>query len=59
MGDLNRPLQVPNPSFGTKLLYNWEETGQVTILNNKHTYTKYDPSTGKGSTLDFGEIWSA
>ena len=56
MGDLNGPLQVSNPSFGTKLLYDWEATGQVTILNNKHTHTRFDPSTGKGSTLDVGVI---
>ena len=29
MGDLNRPLQTPTPSFGTKLLLDCEETGQI------------------------------
>ena len=37
MGDLNRPLQLNTPSHGTKLLLDWERTGQVKIINNKHT----------------------
>ena len=53
-GDLNRPLQTPNPSFGTKLLLDWEETGQIKILNNKQIHTRIDPCTKKGSTLDVG-----
>ena len=56
MGDLNRPLQVQNHSFGTKLLYDWEKTGQVKILNNKLTHTRIDPCTCKWSTLDIGVI---
>ena len=56
MGDLNRPLQSPIPSFGTKLLLDWEKTGQVKILNNKHVHTRIDPCTKKGSTLDVGVI---
>ena len=35
MGDLNRPLQSSIPTFGTKILLDWEKTGQVKILNNK------------------------
>ena len=35
MGDMNRPLQTPRPSFGTKLLMEWEESGIVSILNKK------------------------
>ena len=56
MGDLNRPLQLPNPSHGTKLLLDWERTGQVKILNNRHVHTRIDPATKKGSTLDLGVI---
>ena len=56
MGDLNRPLQTPTPSFGTKLLLDWEETGQVKILNNRSIHTRIDPCTKKGSTLDVGII---
>ena len=56
MGDLNRPLQTPTPSFGTKLLLDWEETGQVKILNNRNVHTRIDPCTKKGSTLDVGVI---
>ena len=51
MGDLNRQLQSPTPSFETKLLLDWEKTGQVKILNNKHIHTRIDPCTKKGSTL--------
>ena len=29
MGDLNTPLQTPRPSFGTKLLLDWENTGTI------------------------------
>ena len=56
MGDLNRPLQTPRPSFGTKLLLDWEDTGTVFILNKKEIHTRIDPFTGKGSTLDLGVI---
>ena len=56
MGDLNRPLQLPTPSHGTKLLLDWERTGQVKILNNRHVHTRIDPATKKGSTLDLGVI---
>ena len=56
MGDFNRPLQLPTPSYGTKLLLDWEKTGQVTILNKKHVHTRIDPATKKGSTLDLGVI---
>ena len=50
MGDLNRPLQSPRPSFGTKLLLDWEELGTMYILNNKDISTRIDPHTKKGST---------
>jgi hypothetical protein len=56
MGDLNRPLQLPKPSFGTKLLTEWEEKGLVHILNDKRIPTPIDPHTGKGSTLDLGIV---
>jgi exonuclease III len=56
MGDLNRPLQSPRPSFGTKLLLDWEELGTMYILNNKDISTRIDPFTKKGSTLDFGVV---
>ena len=56
MGDLNRPLQSPKPSFGTKLLTEWEEKGLVHILNDKGIPTRIDPHTGKGSTLDLGIV---
>ena len=52
MGDLNRPLQLPNLSHGTKLLLDWERTGQVKILNNEHVHTRIDPATKKGSKMD-------
>ena len=52
MGDLNRPLQSPRPSFGTKLLLDWENIGTVYILNDG----RIDPYTGKGSTLDLGVV---
>ena len=52
MGDLNRPLQTPKLSFGTKLLKDWVDSGQVIILNDKNIHTRFDPRTGKGSTLD-------
>ena len=45
MGDLNRPLQSPIPSFGTKLRLDWEKTGQVKILNNRHVRDRIDPCT--------------
>ena len=48
MGDLNRPLQVQNPSVGTKLLYDWEKTGQVTILKNKQIHTSLTLAQAKG-----------
>jgi hypothetical protein len=35
MGDLKRPLQAPKPSYGTKLLTEWEAKGSVHILNDK------------------------
>ena len=56
MGDLNRPLQAIKPSFDTNLLKDWEESGQVIIMNDKDTHTRFDPCTGKGSTLDVGVI---
>ena len=56
MGDLNRPLQTPRPSFGTKLLLDWAASGIVSILNDKNTHTRIDPSTGRGSTLDLGVV---
>jgi hypothetical protein len=56
MGDLNRPLQSPRPSFGTKLLLDWEEIGTMYILNNKEISTRIDPFTKKGSTLDLGVV---
>jgi hypothetical protein len=56
IGDFNRPLQAPIPSHGTKLLLDWEQTGQVKILNNKNVHTRIDPATKKGSTLDLGVI---
>ena len=56
MGDLNRPLQAPKPSYGTKLLTEWEAKGTVHILNDKTISTRIDPHTGKGSTLDLGVV---
>ena len=56
IGDFNRPLQAPTPSHGTKLLLDWEQTGQVKILNNKNVHTRIDPATKRGSTLDLGVI---
>ena len=58
MGDLkmNRTLQAQKPSFGTKLLKEWEESGQVIILNDKNVHTRFDQHTGKESTLDVGII---
>ena len=56
IGDFNRSLQAPTPSYGTKLLLKWEQTGQVKILNNKKVHTRIDPATKKGSTLDLGVI---
>ena len=56
MGDMNRPLQTPRPSFGSKLLTDWEESGIVSIMNQKQTHTRIDPSTGKRSTLDVGLV---
>ena len=54
IGDFNRPLQATIPSHVTKLLLDWEQTGQVKILNNKNVHTRIDPATKKGSTLDLG-----
>ena len=48
--------QAPTPSHGTKLLLEWEKTGQVKILNNKNVHTRIDPAIKKGSTLDLGVI---
>jgi hypothetical protein len=56
MGDLNRPLQAPKPSYGTKLLTEWEAKGTVHILNDRTISTCIDPHTGKGSTLDLGVV---
>ena len=56
MGDMNRPLQAPRPSFGTKLLTKWEENGIIKILNNKEIPTRLDPVTWKGSVLDLGIV---
>ena len=56
MGDLNRPLQAPKPSYGTKLLNEWEDKGTIHILNNRAISTRIDPHTGKGSTLDVGAV---
>ena len=56
MGDLNRPLQAPKPSYGTKLLNEWEDKGTIHILNNRTISTRIDPHTGKGSTLDVGAV---
>ena len=33
--DINRPLQVERPSFGTRLLEQWLEEESVTLLNDK------------------------
>ena len=55
-GDLNRPVQAPKPSFGTKLLLDWVDKGTMVLLNNKDTPTRLDPVTGKGSTLDLGLV---
>ena len=52
IGDLNRPLQVEIPSFGTRLLEQWLEEESVSLLNNRAITTRYDPVTGKGSLLD-------
>ena len=56
MGDLNRPLQAPKPSYGTKLLNEWEDKGTIHILNNRTISTRIDPHTGNGSTLDVGAV---
>ena len=56
IGNLNRPLNNDRPSFGTKLLNDWIEEGYVKLLNDRSTPTKFDPVTGKGSTLDLGII---
>ena len=56
LGDLNRPLNNDRPSFGTKLLNDWIEEGYVKLINNRTTPTRFDPVTGKGSTLDLGII---
>ena len=48
MGDFNRPFLLLTPSHGTKLLLEWEKTGQVKILNNKNVHTRIDPATKKG-----------
>ena len=56
MGDMNRPLQTQKPSFGTKLLMEWEKKGLVHILNDKGIPTRIDPHTGKGSVLDLGIV---
>ena len=37
-------------------MLDWEQTGQVKILNNKNVHTRIDPATKKGSTLDLGVI---
>ena len=42
IGDFNRPLQAPTPSHGTKLLLEWEQTGQVKILNNHKVHTRIE-----------------
>ena len=56
IGDLNRPPNNDRPSFGTKLLNEWIKEGYVKFLNNRSTPTRFDPVTGKGSTLDLGII---
>ena len=56
MGDLKRPLQTPTLSFVTKLLLDWEETGQIKVLNTKNIHPRIDPCTRKGSTFDVGVI---
>ena len=56
MGYLNRALQATKPSFGTKLLKDWEESGQVIIMNDKDTHTRFNPCTDKGSALNVGVI---
>ena len=56
LGDMNRPMNSLRKSFGTKLLVDWLQTGNVTLLNNTNIPTRYDPATGKGSVLDVGII---
>ena len=63
LGDMNRSLDSDRVSFGTKLLESWLQEGNVTLLNNRKIHTRYDPHSGKGSTLDLGivsrSIWHA
>ena len=56
LGDFNRPLQTIRQSAGTKLLNQWLEVGQMTLLNNPRTSTRWDPASGNGSTLDLGIV---
>ena len=56
IGDLNRPIDADKISFGTKLLENWLDEGNAYLLNNRKTHTRYDPHTGRGSTLDLGIV---
>ena len=59
IGDFNRQIEAVKPSFGTKLLKEWIDTKNVTLLNSqKMEYTRIDPATGKGSILDLGIVSS-
>ena len=52
IGDMNRPIFNTNMSKGMKLLMEYLEEGTVRLINN-NTPTRFDPSTKKGSVLDF------
>ena len=56
LGDMNRPLNTLRKSFGTKLVEDWLQTGNVALLNDINIPTRYDPATGYGSVLDLGII---
>merc|ERR1711892_827696 len=60
MGDFNTPLNDPKnqkPNLATDLLLEWEESGDIRILNNKEIPTrKPDNTTHKANCLDIMAI---
>ena len=56
LGDMNRPMNSLRKSFGTKLVEDWLQTGNVALLNDINIPTRYDPAIGNGSVLDLGII---
>ena len=51
IGDLNWAPNKPQELPKTRLMTEWIDLGEVVLLNDPKTFTRFDPATGKGSTL--------